>query len=961
MFWESKGKVRCMHPVTPAGALVGRDNELALLTGLIREVGRRHGGSLLIEGEPGIGKSALVQAAVAQAPQARCQVFWGAGDELGQELPLLPFLDGLRVREPSANPRRDTIVRLLRGEVGADRGADVPAVLAEQLLALVTEQCAVRPVILVIDDLQWADRASVALWGRLARSARQVPLLLVGIMRPVPQRDDLLALRRGADDASRLELTGLTGPAVTDLVATLADGKPDDDLLRLAGGAAGNPLYVTELVAALARGSRLTVTEAGAAELAGGSAPGGSLSAVIADRLGFVAGPVRDVLRAAALLGVDFAIPDLAIVLRRSVPDLIPAVDEARAAGVLAESGERLGFRHPLIRAALYDEMPAAVRAAWHRDAARALAEAGAPADRVARQLLRATGDGPDDQDPTTEPVDDWMLDWLARSADQLVGQAPGVAAGLLARAVAGSPADSAQGGWLASRLADALYRIGEWARAEQVANHALEHAADPDVLVDLHWTLAQCRMVAGASAESLAALDRALASPGISARHRARLLVLAARTHRIIGEVEKAGQIATAALAAASEAGDNGAMGWALNVLTIVTAVQGRLTDALPLYDRALTVTQSDPGLTDLRLLLQVNKAVTLGDLDRYEEALAVAGQARRLADQVGTTLRLTQAHNVLGQLLFETGRWDDALAEVEILPEDLKGPATACCDLGIAAVIGFHRGETGLARGHLAATVPHASRVGHRLITPLALARSLDREHDGALPEALAALTDAFDGNTEEIEEAEDLLPDAVRLATKTGNLTAAEALAGQADALAAGSEIPHRQADALYCRGLLDHDAPRLLAAAERYDDAGRPLLRAKALEAAAGQFVDAGDRAPARDAFTQAMEVYTSLGAAADVARLQATFRAHGIRRGPHAKHRRARSGWDSLTATEIKIAAFVEEGLSNPEIAARLLLSRRTVATHVSHILKKLDVHSRTDIAREATLRTIASR
>ena len=94
-------------------------------------------------------------------------------------------------------------------------------------------------------------------------------------------------------------------------------------------------------------------------------------------------------------------------------------------------------------------------------------------------------------------------------------------------------------------------------------------------------------------------------------------------------------------------------------------------------------------------------------------------------------------------------------------------------------------------------------------------------------------------------------------------------------------------------------------------------------------------------------------------AADVARLQATFRAHGIRRGPHAKHRRARSGWDSLTATEIKIAALVEEGLSNPEIAAKLLLSRRTVATHVSHILKKLDVHSRTDIARESALRGLA--
>lgn len=85
--------------------------------------------------------------------------------------------------------------------------------------------------------------------------------------------------------------------------------------------------------------------------------------------LAFAAGPVREVLRAAVLLGVDFAVPDLAVVLGRNVADLIPAVDEARATGVLAESDHGLGVRHPLIRAALYEEMPAPVRAAWHRDA----------------------------------------------------------------------------------------------------------------------------------------------------------------------------------------------------------------------------------------------------------------------------------------------------------------------------------------------------------------------------------------------------------------------------------------------------------------------------------------------------------------------------------------------------------------------------------------------------------------
>ena len=118
-------------------------------------------------------------------------------------------------------------------------------------------------------------------------------------------------------------------------------------------------------------------------------------------------------------------------------------------------------------------------------------------------------------------------------------------------------------------------------------------------------------------------------------------------------------------------------------------------MADALPLYDQALTATQTDPTLTDLRLLLQLYQAITLGSLDRYEEALAVCGQARHDADQVGTTFRLSQAHSALAQLLFHAGRWDDALNEIEFAAEGLKEPATVFCDRGIAATISFHRGE--------------------------------------------------------------------------------------------------------------------------------------------------------------------------------------------------------------------------------------------------------------------------
>ena len=593
-----------------AHALVGRDSELSALVRLMSGLADGHGTAVLIEGEPGIGKSALMRAAVAEADGLGCQVFWGAGDELGQALPLLPLLDALRVREPSTDTRRAAIVRLLRGELAAGQGADVSAAIGEQILALIAEHTAAGPTVLVVDDLQWADHATVTLWARLARSLSQLPLLLVGTMRPVPQREDVVALRRAAPDTLRIRLPGLSDAAVTELVTTLAGARPGEKLARLAAGAAGNPLYLTELFAALTRSRGVTVTDA-EAELTSSSAPG-SLSAAIADRLGFVSGQVREVVRAAALLGVDFAVPDLAIVLGRGVADLILALDEARAAGVLAESASGLGFRHPLIRAALYEEMPRSLRAAWHRDAARALAAAGAPTDRVARQLLWAVGgsSGP------TDPMDDWMLTWLTDTAELLIGRAPQVAVDLLRRAVA-TRTDDPRHDVLAARFADALFRVGNAEEAEGVARRALARVGDPDLVGDLHWTIAQSLMLQGRSAEAIAMLKDALAAAGISSRHRARLLVLTARIQSSLGEVENAGQRAAEALAAASEAGDTWATGWALMVLMNVTAVQGNVAAALLLSEQALAVTEADPTLTDLRILLQINQAVMLGDLN--------------------------------------------------------------------------------------------------------------------------------------------------------------------------------------------------------------------------------------------------------------------------------------------------------------------------------------------------------
>ena len=246
-------------------------------------------------------------------------MFWGTCDQLDQALPFQPLISALHLREPSEDPRRATIARILCGEAPADPGAAGPAALGEQLLALIIDHCAARPTVLVVDDVQWADQPSVQLLGRLARLAGQAPLLLIAIMRPVPQRDDLFKLRRAQNGALHLQLAPLPGPAVAELVAALVGGAPSDELLAIADDAAGNPLYLTELVAALRRGPGIAITADGVAMVAAdpllaGTVPR-SLAAAVANRLDFVSAPAKEILQAATVLGVEFEVSDLAVIM----------------------------------------------------------------------------------------------------------------------------------------------------------------------------------------------------------------------------------------------------------------------------------------------------------------------------------------------------------------------------------------------------------------------------------------------------------------------------------------------------------------------------------------------------------------------------------------------------------------------------------------------------------------------
>jgi DNA-binding CsgD family transcriptional regulator len=161
-------------------------------------------------------------------------------------------------------------------------------------------------------------------------------------------------------------------------------------------------------------------------------------------------------------------------------------------------------------------------------------------------------------------------------------------------------------------------------------------------------------------------------------------------------------------------------------------------------------------------------------------------------------------------------------------------------------------------------------------------------------------------------------------------------------------------NRQAAALVCRGLMAADPQPVGSAADIFGRIDAPLFRAHALENAGVLLARRGDMPAARAASTGAIEIYTGLGAAWDIRRLNTRLREFGIRHGFRGKRtNRPTIGWAALTPTELKIAELIAAGQSNPDIAAALWLSRRTVQSHVSNILTKLDARSRVEIARAA--------
>jgi DNA-binding CsgD family transcriptional regulator len=936
---------------------VGRGQELAALRAGVDALGRGEGAVVWVEGEPGIGKSSLVAEALAAGGVPGWDIGWGIAGKLTERLPLRVMLDCLQVRPGSPDPRRAHAADVLRGlRQGLFADGDASVVGIELLVGLVDELSAAAPTVIVLDDLQWADDASLIVWHQLAASIGQLRLLLIGTCRPAPRRPEVQELRAAVirHGGTIVTLGPLTETDVTALVTAILGSPPGNTLRQLTAQAAGNPLYVRELVDAMVRERTLEIGPAAEVSATGERLPA-SLAAVLTDRLSSVSAGTVQLLRTAALLGGRFAVTDLAVVLHRPASALAADVHEAVAAGILTEhpNDPDLAFRHLLIQQALYEGMPAALRTALHAEAARELSASGADVLSVAQQLSAAN-----------KPGEAWARTWLVESGPALAIRAPQVGAEILRRELDATPAgDEARDGLMAS-LVWALLAAGSYQEAARQASRALTVMTDPVRRAETHWVLTRAQVSAGRSDDAIATMRQALASAELPAEWRARMLALLAMLQRAAtGDLDAADATAIQALTAGEEAGDAFATAHALTDLWLTRSVRRDHVAALDHIDRALRVLGDDPGHADLRSFAQDGCIFTLQNLDRWPQAEVTLRRAREASQRSGNPDRATWVTAAV--LRYWLGEWDDALAELG--PDDADAPGLTHSFLrerwsalllhGVSALIAGRRDERTAADQQLrqGLALPIQTLADRENQDFLVAAHALALEQSGETHQAMLRLAAMLPRRDGEMTLIHQWLPDLVRLALAAGDRPMAQAATRACQAEAAAETHPARATVAsLRCRGLLESDPDPLTEAVAHYRALGPAVELPGALEDLAVVLARSGREEEARTAFTEAVSLYEGLQARWDIRRAEGRLRPLGVRRGGRGQRaQRAAFGWAALTPTEVKIAVMVARGESTSDIARSMSLSRRTVQTYISHILAKLGVRGRVDIVREA--------
>lgn len=914
-----------------SAALVGRERELALLADRVRAAADGSPQVVLLAGEPGIGKSRLAAETVELATLAGMPSCWAhATDESGNP-PYWLFRQVVRALDPG---RLTGDLAVVGGDAAAAERVEERFRVFEAVTDFLVTAAEPNGLLVVLDDLQWADQASLQLLTQLVTGGGASRLMVVGTYRDTeaggrgPLRRMLAAL--ASTPVTRMRLVGLTEPHIAELLGAIAGAPvPAAVSSTVSRRTRGNPFFVAELARLL-----------GAAD---GELPDGVRDAV-RGRLDRLSPRCRELVCIAAALGSDVDAPALAAVTGWALTDVLAVVDEATAAGIFTAAGR---FDHDLIRETARLDVPTVRRLECHQRMAEYLAGRVDAADRVAEIAFHWL---------ESLPVGDaaTAARWAERAGDRAQAQLAWEEAAAHYGRAAAAATNAAQSvpdrcrlllaGARAQVLAydmdgarQSLIAIADMARATGdvplIAEAALTMEGVNDFVWDTTGRALYEEALAGLPEQDSALRARVLAQLAVSDSWRS---------------FDMAEPRSAAALAMAERVGDHQALVGALRARQIARSGPDGAADRLALGDRMLDAGRSagEDETALWGLLWRFDALCQLGDIDHAEAELGpITGVTERMRSP------LAQWHAMRCRAVVATarGRFDEARA----LADRVLGLAQrATHDGAIVPSLGLMmnlRGCTGDGPSRAEEMLGSAVRdlAPMRAITAMLLLSAGHRDEAQLIYRTLPA---------------PGSVPGFILLPTLTGT---AQLAAEFDDSATAAAVLPRLvpYADLFSCGGAgvvvvlgstrmwigvaaatlgrLDDAVRHLRVAAERNERAGMPPATAMAryeLAKVLARRQRPGDR-------DEAAALACSVGAQCE-------------QLGMVPLARKCRQLFDELSGTaagpltkrEREIATLVSRGLTNRQIAAAAHISERTAATHVQNVLGKLGFTNRSQIA-----------
>ena len=916
------------------GLLHGRQSEIDQLAQAVRATAAGSGTAILLEGPAGIGKTALLRTARELAASSGFVVCAGDCDELDRITPLAPLLTALR---SSAPPLMDV------ADQRALRSTTEPMWAVERLGAILDKASARQPVLVTVDDVQWADQTTLLSLSTLPAQLFAVPVLWVLARRtnPASPQVQTLAERVSRAGGAVKSVGPLPAAAALAIASDILGATPDRQLSGLIDQAAGNPFYLVELVSSLRHSQAVRIRD-GVAQLTARGVPEEFRSAIAA-HIRPLSDPARRLVDVASVLGRQFSPGDVAALIGEPVGRLLGAVEEARRAGLLVDVGDSLAFRHDLVRETIYNELPGSVRQALHRDAASALLARGASWTSVASHVA-----------VSAVPGDEQAARALEQAAAELRGPNPGAAADLACQALGLRAPDDPERPARAAQAVDMLAWAGRPDEAIPLAEETLASGPlDPNVEATLLSSIRMVLVINSGRTSHLPPLPPRLLADLSLAPALGRFLRLWDAFGRRFEDFDGAERVCTAVADEANRAGDDISLAVARYVVGQFFLARGDLTGALHQYEVA--VAAADHGSAEVRRTLpRYALGWVLFALDRVDEALQTLGRALSEA-QLHSRSFVVNTEVARARVLVSAGRLDEALVEADSAVTDaedasLPGPLAGLFTLQVE--VALRRGDMIAAR---AAADKMTALVRARRVRSgdhWAIARVTDA--DGQPGDALEAMAELLDGLAAGLFFFSvpnfDNLPWLVSLALQAGDRTKAGIVASAAAALADRNPgVAGIAATAAHCTGLLERSEPYLRQAVSVLAAGPRPLAAADAMEDLASLLEARGDRAEAIEMHQSAYEIYSRTGATGDAARVRGELRRLGIIRPQPADQ--VRRGWGSLSPAELAVVQVVAEGMTSKGAAERLYLSVNTVNTHLRHAFIKLGVRSRVELTR----------